>query len=155
MSYRILGLDPAPFRPHYGLGDAELQRLGIRRVRVESENSMPERIELRDGSPGETLLLLNHMHQSAFGPYRSCHAIYVREGAERAAEYVNEIPAVLARRTLSLRAFDAAGDIVDAALAEGSGQAPAIRRLLAEPRAQYLHAHYAAFGCYAARIERM
>ncbi|TMJ25879.1 MAG: DUF1203 domain-containing protein, partial [Alphaproteobacteria bacterium] len=30
----------------------------------------------------------------------------------------------------------------------------AIERLLAEPRAAYLHVHFAAAGCYAARVER-
>ena len=39
-------------------------------------------------------------------------------------------------------------------LAEGEALAPAIERLLADPRVAYLHAHYARRGCYAARIER-
>ena len=44
--------------------------------------------------------------------------------------------------------------IVDADIAEGSALAPLIERLLANPKATYLQAHFAKYGCYAARIER-
>jgi hypothetical protein len=39
-------------------------------------------------------------------------------------------------------------------LVEGAKLEDAIERLLAEPRAAYLHIHFAAPGCYAARVER-
>jgi hypothetical protein len=39
-------------------------------------------------------------------------------------------------------------------LVEGAKLEGTIERLLAEPRAAYLHLHYAAPGCYAARVER-
>jgi hypothetical protein len=39
--------------------------------------------------------------------------------------------------------------VVDGRQVEGS-----IERLLADPHAAYLHAHFAGPGCYAARIER-
>jgi hypothetical protein len=39
-------------------------------------------------------------------------------------------------------------------LAEGRDLEPAIERLFAHPKAEYLHVHFAAPGCYAARVER-
>jgi hypothetical protein len=39
-------------------------------------------------------------------------------------------------------------------LAEGDALEATIEKLLAEPRTAYLHTHFAAPGCYAARIER-
>ena len=39
-------------------------------------------------------------------------------------------------------------------LVEGEQLEPAIERLLAIPAAEYLHIHFAAPGCYAARVER-
>jgi hypothetical protein len=39
-------------------------------------------------------------------------------------------------------------------LVEGDRLEGAIARRLAEPRAAYLHVHFAAPGCYAARVER-
>ena len=44
--------------------------------------------------------------------------------------------------------------MVDADLAEGREVEAAIRRLLGNPAASYIHAHYAKRGCYAARIDR-
>ena len=58
------------------------------------------------------------------------------------------------RRIISLRAFDEEGMLIDADLADGRELAPLITRLLADPKAAYLHAHYAKPGCYAARIDR-
>ncbi len=154
MAFRILGLDPAPFCPLYGLGDAALERHGARRVLVDAMPGFPDRVELCDVEPGATVLLLNHAHQPADTPYRSSHAIFVREGADRACDLVDEVPSVLRRRMISLRAFDLSGWMLDADLADGTELEPLIGRLFADPRAAYLHAHYAKRGCYAARIER-
>jgi hypothetical protein len=44
--------------------------------------------------------------------------------------------------------------MVDADVVDGSEVEPLIARLLADPRAAYVHAHYARRGCYAARIDR-
>lgn len=154
MSFRITGLDPAPFAPLFGLPDAELTARGVRRMVVDARPGFPDRIELRDLDPGETALLLNHIHQPADTPYRASHAIFVREGAATAFDAVDEVPEVLASRPLSLRAFDADHMMVDADLVDGRVAAGTIECLLADPRVAYLHAHYAKRGCYAARIDR-
>ena len=64
-------------------------------------------------------------------------------------------PEPLRIRPISLRAFDASGEMVGADLVEGRELAPLIERFLADPAVDYLHAHYAKRGCYAARIERV
>jgi hypothetical protein len=45
--------------------------------------------------------------------------------------------------------------MVDADLTGGGDLKPAIERLFANPEADYIHAHYAKRGCYAARIDRV
>jgi hypothetical protein len=155
MSFRITGLSPEPFRHLFGLADEELAARGVRRYVAESKPGFPDRVELRDAEPGETLLLLNYTHQPADGPYRSSHAVFVREGAEVAYDRVGEIPEALRVRLLSLRAFDADDFIVDADVADGREAERVIERLLADPRAAYIHAHYAKQGCYAARADRV
>ena len=154
MSFRITGLDPAPFRHLYGLTDDELAARGVRRTIANAKPGFPDRIELRDAEPGEPLLLLNYTHQPADTPYRASHAIFVREGAERAYEAVDEVPEALRLRPISLRAFDGQGDMVDADLVDGRELEGVIERLLDNPKVRYLQAHYAKRGCYAARIER-
>ena len=154
MTYRIRGLDPAPFRHLFGLSEEALAAHGVRRCVADAKPGYPDRVELRDAAPGETLLLLNHVHQPADTPYRASHAIFVREGAVRAADLVDTIPEVMRLRPISLRAFDAGGEMVDAELVDGRALEPLIARLLGNPGVDYLHAHYAKRGCYAARIER-
>jgi hypothetical protein len=154
MSFRILGLDPAPFAPLYGLPEAELARRGVKRL-VADGPGFPDRVEVRDAEPGQTVLLLNYVHQPADTPFHASHAIFVREGAVTPYEAMNEIPDALRTRPLSLRAFDDGGDMVDAELVDGREIEPAIARLLSNPTAAYIQAHYALRGCYAARIERV
>jgi hypothetical protein len=154
MSFQITGLDAAPFRRFYGLSDEDLQSLGVKRLIADEKPGFPDRIELRDAERGEALLLLNYLHQPADTPYRASHAIFVREWAETQYRARNEIPDVLRIRPISLRAFDASGDMVDADLVSGDDLEPTIERLFANPRSAYIHAHYAKRGCYAARIDR-
>jgi hypothetical protein len=155
MSFRITGLDPAPFRALFGLDDDALRAHGAIRCRVDAPTGFPDRIELRDAQPGETVLLLNYTHQAADTPFRASHAIFVREGAAAAREYAGEVPEVLKTRVISLRGFSARGMLVDAAVAEGEAIAPAIERLFGNAKIAYLHAHFAAPGCYAARVDRL
>jgi len=154
MSFRITGLSPEPFRHLYGLSEAVLAEHGARRVVVDHAPGYPDRIEVRDAQPGERVLLVNYTHQPADTPFRSSYAIYVREGAEVAYDAVGEVPEAMRGRVISLRAFDAEGMLIDADLADGTALEPLIGRMLADPRAAYLHAHYAKPGCYAARIDR-
>lgn len=154
MAYRIQGLRPGLFEPLFHQPDEALAALGIVRMKVTGRPGFPCRITLEDAAPGETVLLLNHVSHDVANPYRSAHAIFVREGARRAADFVDEVPPVFDGRLLSLRAFDSNGMMADAALA-GPGEADAvIRRLFESPRAAYIHAHNAVRGCFAAAVER-
>jgi hypothetical protein len=155
MSFRVTGLDPAPFRHLFGLSDAVLAAQGVKRYLVNSKPGFPDRVEVRDMEVGETALLLNYTHQPADTPYRASHAIFVREGADRAAEFVGEVPEVMRLRMISLRAFNDVGEMLDADLAEGGEIEPLILRFLGNSDVAYLHAHYAKRGCYAARIQRV
>jgi hypothetical protein len=154
MSFQITGLDAGPFRRFYGLSDDELQSFGVKRLIADARPGFPDRIELRDVERGEALLLLNYLHQPADTPYRASHAIFVREWAETPYRAVDETPEVLWMRPISLRAFAASGDMIDADLTAGGDLKPAIERLFANSDAAYIHAHYAKRGCYAARIDR-
>lgn len=150
--FQVTALDYAPFAPLFALDEAAL---AVHRAqRHVAEPGSPCRVTLEDAVPGETVLLVNYCHQPADTPYHAAHAIYVREHAVPASPTPGEIPPALATRTLSLRAFDTAGNIVTAELAEGCAAAPVIDAILADAEVAYIHAHYARYGCYAARIDR-
>ncbi len=155
MKFRMLGLDAAPFRPLFGLPDKELATRGVLRVVVEAPNVAPDRIELRDAEVGESVLLLNHQYLDVATPYRGSHAIYIREGATRRYDKVNEVPQAVRSRLMSLRGFDQEGMMVDADVVEGVRIEDLIERLFADPHVAFIQAHHARRGCYAARIERV
>jgi hypothetical protein len=77
----------------------------------------------------------------------------VREG-EATFDAVNAVSDQLRRRTLAVRGFDENGMMTDWKLIEGIWLEEAIERQFADPRARYLHVHFAAPGCYAAKVER-
>jgi hypothetical protein len=154
MAFRIIGLSPDEFRPFFGLDEVELSRHGIQRLVVDAPHGFPDRVEMRDCAPGETVLLLNHVHQAADTPYRASHAIFVREGASRTYDAVDEIPEVMRTRLLSLRAFSADGMMLDADVVDGTEVIPLIGRLFLNPAADYIQVHFARRGCYCGRIER-
>jgi hypothetical protein len=78
----------------------------------------------------------------------------VREGAEQAVPAMNELPDILTRRVLSLRALSAEGLLQGAELVPGAQLQEAIGRWLTREDVGYLHLHNAAPGCYAARVDR-
>ena len=155
MAFRISGLSPEPFRPLFGLSDDALAEKGVRRIVAEPGQSMPDRIALRDARPGEAVLLLNYVHQPADTPFRAAHAIFVLEHAAATKVSENELPPALATRLLSLRAFDADDMMIAADIGEGEGAVGLIEAMLGDPAVAYLHAHYAKWGCYAARVDRI
>jgi len=150
----LRGLDPAPFAPLFALDDAALAARDARRVVATGKPGFPCRVSLEDAEPGETLILANFEHLPVASPFRSRHAVYVREGAGDPAEYRDTLPDQFRTRMLSLRAFDDAGMMVEADLADGREAEMVIERLLAAPNVAYLHAHFAKPGCFAARIDR-
>jgi hypothetical protein len=154
MDFRITGLPAQQFAHFAAMTDEQLHAHGARRYKVDAPDMFPDRIALRHGRIGESVLLVNYMHQSANSPYRASHAVYVLEGERDTFDAVNTVPEVIRPRLISLRAFDANAMMVDADVAEGACIEPVIQRLLGRESVSYLHAHFAKRGCFAARIER-
>jgi hypothetical protein len=154
MAYRIAGLSPAPFEGLFGLSDEELAARNAVRMTADKKPGFPCRVTLEDAEPGETLILVNHVSNDVPTPYRTAYAIYVREGAFDPAQYIDAVPPVFEGRTLSLRGFDADGMLREALLALPGEADAKIRELFAQPDIATIHAHNAAAGCFAARIER-
>jgi hypothetical protein len=156
MSYVVSGLSVEPFRPLFGLSDEDLAVHGASRIVADDDGFYPCRVSLEDAKPGESLLLVNFEHLPApTSPYRSRHAIFVKEAVQERAKLENRMPAILAtRRLIALRAYDETGFMLDADIVPGPEVEAAALRLLADPAVAFLHAHNPARGCYAARIDR-
>ena len=151
MHFRIRGLPAEAFAPLFALSDEALKERGaVRRI---ADGPRPCRISLTDAKPGDELILVNYEHHAVASPYRMRFAIYVRAG-ETTFDAVDSVPEQLRARMLAVRGFDADGMMTGWELTEGTKLEASVERLLSDPRASYLHVHFAAPGCYAARIER-
>ena len=153
MTYRITGIDPAPYRHLFGLSDEELAAQGVVRMTV-TNPTFPCRVSLTDRAIGESVLLVNHVSHDVTNPYRASHAIFVTETEEAPAEYVDEVPPVFVPRVLSLRGFDKDGMMAEAILTQPGEADAGIRRLFDNAEIETIHAHNATRGCFAAKIER-
>jgi len=154
MSFRIQGLAAEHFDHLFALSDEELARKGaVRRLADDRKPGYPCRVSLMDSRPGDELLLLNYEHLPVASPYRMRFAIYVRKG-DRTYDRINEVPEQLRTRTLAVRAFDANGMMLGHELVHGCDLEGAIEKLFRAAEAEYLHVHFAAPGCYAARVLR-
>ena len=152
--FRITGLPAEQFTHPFALSDGELAAQGaVRRIADGRWPGYPCRVSLTDAQEGDEMILLNYEHHAVASPYRMRFAIYVRRG-EETFDRVDEVPAQLRGRTLALRAYDESGMMVGCKLVEGDAVEEVIAGLFANPRADYLHIHYAAPGCYAARVAR-
>jgi len=94
------------------------RKLGSRAL-SDNRPGFPCRVSLRDADAGDTLVLVHFEHHPVRSPYRASHAIYIREGVQRAALELDEIPEMLESRLLSVRAFDDAAMLVNADVVEG------------------------------------
>jgi hypothetical protein len=122
-------------------------------MRSDQPVGFPCRVSLEDAPVGEEVLLLPFTHQDSSSPYRASGPIFVRRG-QAAARIVNALPTYLTLRPLSVRAYDAADEMVDAEVVDGTAAEPLIQRYLARTDVAYLHIHFARRGCFACRVDR-
>ena len=145
--FQVVPLAAETFAPLFELSDAELAERRIMRQLADCHPGFPCRVSLRNADIGETVLLLNYEHLPAPTPFRSSHAIYVRQGAQTAMPVPGEVPEALDRSPmLSVRGFSWDGMLRGAELVPGGGAADAFDALLAREDIAYLHAHFAKYG---------
>ncbi len=154
MGFQISALNIDQFSHLFGQDQEALARQGIRRIVVDNNPGFPCRVSLQDAEVGEKVLLMNYEHQPLPTPFRSSHAIFVREWASQAKPDRNEVPEMFRHRLLSVRAFDASGMMIDADVIDGERLESLIEYLLANKSTDNLHIHNARLGCYAALVER-
>ncbi|MBX2826177.1 MAG: DUF1203 domain-containing protein [Gammaproteobacteria bacterium] len=155
MNFQIQSLARARFEHLFSQSVEALAEQNIARETVQVPQSTPCRISLQDAEVGESVLLLNYQHLPAASPFRSSHAIYVREHAENTALDINSVPEFFRHRLLSLRLFDHRHYMIDAEVVEGTELESAVEQLFEHADAEYMHLHFAKPGCFAARLERV
>ena len=154
MTFRLHGLDPAPFAPLFALDDASLARRGMRRVVADSDMGYPCRVGLEDARMGEELLLLHWQHVPDDTPYRASGPIFVRRQSRRRVLPPGEVPGYVSRRLISLRAYDATWTMLDARVCAGAGVADELALMFRGAAVACVHLHNARRGCYSCAAYR-
>ena len=158
MSFRITGLSNEAFKsPLFGLSDDELAARGAKRYRRRQQAGLSLiASSCATPSPAKRCCWSTIPISRLRTPYRASHAIFVLEGAGVALR-----PRSAKSRTCfgpgpsHCAAFDAdAHDGRRRPRRRRDALEGAIERMLNDLEVDYIHAHYATRGCYAARIER-
>lgn len=152
--FRVVALARERFAPLFSMSDGELSARGARRVTVDAKPGYPCRISLADAEPGESVILVPFAHHDVESPYRAEGPIFVRETAATAAPAVNEVPAMLRHRLLSVRAYDGTSMMKDATVCEGTALEQTIEKFFSSPDIAYLHVHNARPGCFNCEVRR-
>lgn len=154
-SFQLIGLPFEPFLPLFALSDSALSARNIKRVFAAGKPGYPCRVGLTDAEIGDELLLLPFEHQPANSPYRSSGPIFVRNHAVRANLEPGVIPDYVRTRLISVRAYDAAHLMSDAAVCAGNDVGSIIQRVFANQDVAYIHLHNANRGCFSCTVNRV
>jgi hypothetical protein len=148
MRFLLRGIDPTRFAPWFSLTDDELRERGALRRTADSTPGYPCRVSLADADVGDELLLAPYEHHATRSPYRGSGPIYIRRTATQQV-VVDEVPDVLLRRMLSVRAYDEAGMMQLADVVDGPALGAQLESLFDRREVAYVHVHYAKPGCFA------
>ncbi len=121
-----------------------------------SGSGEPVRDALRRVELGEEILLCAYSPFRTRSLYREVGAIFLLARAPGVTQPARgNFPPDFLRGDLVLRAYDANEEIVTAELLlRGSRPEPVIGKFFAEPVVESIHVRFAAYGCFACRIER-
>ena len=152
--FQISALAAEQFRPLFEMSDEALAQRGGRRCIADAKPGFPCRVSLEDAEAGEALILVPFIHHDVASPYRASGPVFVRAGVQQACLRMNEVPASVRLRLLSVRAYDQGGSLVDAEVVEGHQIESLIEKFFTDDQVAYLHLHNARPGCYNCRVDR-
>ncbi|GJM37520.1 MAG: hypothetical protein DHS20C19_08870 [Acidimicrobiales bacterium] len=135
--------------------DAEHHRVRGGTVHIaDSHPGYPCRRCLEDAPVGEELILVSHDPFDHATPYRSASPIFLHRASCDPPEDLATFPVQLTRRRLSVRAFDDAALMTDAAVVDGEDLGAVVDDFLSDGAVTRIHVHNADRGCWAVTITR-
>jgi Protein of unknown function (DUF1203) len=120
---------------------------------ADSKPGYPCRQCLRDAEIGEELLLVSYDPFTNDSPYRSASPIFIHR-ANCEPDHVSGLPTQLTIRQLSVRAFDGASMMTDAAVIDGTDLDDTLTRMFTDEGVTVVHIHNAGRGCWATNVVR-
>jgi len=129
----------------------------VARVVVENPLSAPCRRCLRDGAPGEVMILFSYASVDGGGPYAESGPVFAHETPCQSEPIDDDAtPTMTADRELVVvRAYDQRSWIHSARLVSGKDAAHAIADMFANDDIAYAHVRSASNGCFTYRVDRV
>lgn len=122
---------------------------------ADEKPGFPCRQCLQDAEIGEEMILVSYDPFTEDSPYRCASPIFLHRQPCGAALEMEELPTQLTCRNLSVRSFDDAAMMIDAAVISGKNLSPTLSRLFDNPDSARIHIHNAERGCWATSVERV
>ena len=125
-----------------------------------AQGGEPCRDVLRRAKPGEKLILASYCPFSQQGPYREYGPVFILaenteeeiDYSELAVNHKNEQQYFVA--PFVLRGYDSKERIIDAAITSLTEAKSQVEFLFNNPQVNFVLARFAAYGCYALRLDR-
>jgi hypothetical protein len=125
--------------------------------RMPAQGGEPCRDVLRRARAGEELILASYCPFRVAGPYREYGPVFILANPDADGATPDRLPVDGAAPYLGasfvLRAYSQQERIIDAVITTPQAAARALQRLLAQHDTRFVLARFAAYGCYALRIE--
>lgn len=109
---------------------------------------------LQDAAVGDELILVSYDPFVTDSEYRSASPIFLHRTTCQLPADARELPEQLTGRQLSVRSFDIAEMMIDAAVISGSDLRETILSFFANPNSHRIHVHNATRGCWAVAVDR-
>jgi hypothetical protein len=123
-------------------------------ITTDAPRSNPCRHCLRLTDPGERLIVFAYRPFETSGPYAEVGPIFIHAGACDPYSEASGIPLDFRERPLTLRAYDARGNIHCAEVAGAGAAEEVLERFFADPAVAFVHARNPAWGCFDFRLDR-
>jgi hypothetical protein len=154
MSYRFVPIEETDVR-RYRVDQKDFY--GNAGEVMQSDGAFPCRHCLTDLPEERTALLVAHLPFDRDAPFSEVGPIFVCPDECEPYSAIAEVPGIVQRRQVVIRAYDREDRIRYGHhdLVAGTEAEKVINRLLADPDTAYLHVRSAQTGCFLSRVERI
>jgi hypothetical protein len=121
---------------------------------TQSQEPVPCRHCLQLTRPGEDVILFAYCPFETSGPYAEVGPVFIHARACTAYECPESLPADFSGRQRLFRAYNKAGEIVDARPAEPAKHMEVVQDLFADREVSYIHSRSPTYGCFTYRVQR-
>lgn len=154
-NFIIKSLEKSLFSEYFNLNDQQLEKFNAKWLIADSKPGFPCRVSLKEAEIGERILLIPYKYHDVNSPYKASGPIFIREDAVEAKLNINEIPEILTKRLLSVRAYSEDSLMIHAETIFGSDLEKIIYNMLTDAHVKYLQVHNANPGCFNCTVYRV